>query len=143
MRRFYSWLMVVSLLCGGTALFAASAKTPDELQKDMQRAGTAQQALAKALRANDFSGAQMQAKEMKEAIVDAHAFWTSKKKADAVKFSTDTQAKLDALTKALAAKDAAASTAAQRDVAVACGSCHKVYRATDENNKFIIKPGTI
>lgn len=143
MRRFYSLLMAVSLLCGGTALLAASAKTPDELQKDMQRAGTAQQALAKAIRANDFADAQKQAKDMKDAIVDAHGFWASKKKADAVKFSTETQAKLDALEKALAAKDAAGAGTAQRDVAVACGSCHKVYRATDDNNKFIIKPGTI
>jgi cytochrome c556 len=135
--------MVVSLLGGGSALLAATAKTPVDLQKDMQHAGMAQQALTKAIRSTDYAGAQKQTKEMKEALVDAHGFWVSKKKADAVKFSLDTQAKLDALDKALSAKDATAISTAQRDVAVACGTCHKTYRATDDNNKFIIKPGTI
>lgn len=143
MRRLYSLLIVVSLICGGSALVAAVAKTPADLQKDMQRAGMAQQALAKSVRSTDYADAQKQAQEMKAALVDAHPFWTSKKKVDAVKFSTDTQAKLDALQKALTSKDATAINTAQRDVAVACGACHKVYRGVDENNKFIIKPGTI
>ena len=143
MRRIYSLLLVVSLAGSGSALIAATAKTPADLQKDMQRAGMAQQALAKSIRSTDYTDAQKQTQELKEALADAHGFWTSKKKADAVKFSADTQAKLDTLQKALTSKDATAINTAQRDVAVACGACHKVYRATDENNKFIIKPGTI
>ena len=143
MRRIYSLLLVVSLAGSGSALIAATAKTPADLQKDMRRAGMAQQALAKSIRSTDYTDAQKQAQDMKEALVDAHGFWTSKKKADAVKFSVETQAKLDALQKALTSKDATAINTAQRDVAVACGACHKVYRGTDENNKFIIKPGTL
>lgn len=143
MRRIYSLLVAVSLVCSGSALMAATAKTPTDLQKDMQRAGMAQQALAKAIRTTDYTDAQKQAQEMKAALEDAHGFWTSKKKADAVKFSTDAQAKLVELAKALTAKDATKISASQRDVAVACGACHKVYRGVDENNKFIIKPGTI
>ena len=27
-------------------------------------------------------------------------------------------------------------------VGTACASCHRVYRTTDDNNNFIIKPGT-
>jgi cytochrome c556 len=143
MRRFHSWLIVVSLVASGGALAAATATTPADLQNVMQRAGKAQQALAKAIRSTDYAGAQTQTKEMKAALVDAHGFWKATKKADAIKFSTEAQAKVDALDKALAAKNATAITVAQRDVAVACGACHKVYRGVDENNKFIIKPGTI
>ena len=36
-----------------------------------------------------------------------------------------------------------AITAAYRAVGASCNTCHKVYRATDENNQFIIKPGTV
>jgi hypothetical protein len=143
MRRILSFLIAVSLVSGGAALFAATVKTPDDLQKTMQHAGMAQQALAKAVRATDYTTASQQVKEMKTALADAHTFWTAKKKADAVKFSLDAQAKLEALDKAVASKNAAGITAAQREVAVACGACHKVYRGVDDNNKFIIKPGTI
>jgi cytochrome c556 len=53
--------------------------------------------------------------------------------------------KLDALDKALSDKapDNAKVTAAYKEATGSCTSCHRVYRGTDANNQFIIKPGTI
>jgi cytochrome c556 len=68
-----------------------------------------------------------------------------KKRADGTQFTKDTVAKIDDLNKLLTAKtpDQAAITAAYRAVGASCNSCHKVYRGVDENNQFIIKPGTV
>jgi cytochrome c553 len=41
------------------------------------------------------------------------------------------------------ARSQAKATAAYRDAATSCNSCHKVYRGVDANNQFIIKPGTV
>ncbi len=54
-------------------------------------------------------------------------------------------AKLDALDKILSDKapDNAKVSAAYKEAAASCTGCHRVYRGTDANNQFIIKPGTI
>jgi cytochrome c556 len=39
--------------------------------------------------------------------------------------------------------DQQAVLAAQKTVGGTCGACHKTYRAQDENQKYIIKPGSI
>jgi cytochrome c556 len=68
-----------------------------------------------------------------------------KKREDATKFTQDTLTKIDSLKKLLDAKtpDQTAITAGYREVGTACATCHRVYRTTDDNNNFIIKPGTV
>ena len=39
--------------------------------------------------------------------------------------------------------DPAAATAALKEVGASCRACHKVYRATDAEENFILKPGSI
>ena len=38
---------------------------------------------------------------------------------------------------------AAAAGASLKAVGAACRSCHQVYRATDADNNFILKPGSL
>jgi hypothetical protein len=76
---------------------------------------------------------------------NAQNFWELKKKDDAIAFSKDTIAKLEAFEKAISAStvDPAAATAAQKEYAGTCRNCHMKYRDRDANGNYIIKPGTI
>ena len=142
MRRILMYVVACAVL-GSMAVSAEKAKTAEDLQKSMKKLGPAQQATNKAIQAMAYADAKKQVAVMKSEISDATNFWVIKKKDDAVRFSQETVAKLDALDKALDGKDQTTITAAYRDAGTACTSCHRVYRATDENNQFIIKPGTV
>jgi len=142
MRRILTYVVACAVL-GSVAVSADKAKTAEDLQKAMKKLGPAQQATNKAIQAMAYADAKKQVALMKSEVSDAANFWVIMKKDDAVKFTQDTTAKLDALDKALDGKDQAAITSAYRDAGAACSSCHRVYRSTDENNQFIIKPGTV
>jgi cytochrome c556 len=144
MRRFLTFVLACAM-ASGVALVAEKAKTPDDLSAAMKKIGTSQQALGKAINAMAYPDAKKNLATIRSEVKDAGAFWELKKKADAVKFTEDVVTKIDALDKLLEAKtpDQAAITAASREVATTCAGCHRVYRATDDNNKFIIKPGTV
>jgi cytochrome c556 len=144
MRRIVTYVLACAVV-SGIAVSAEKAKTADDLQKAMKKVGPAQQALNKSIQAMAYADAKKQLAVMKSEIVDAENFWVVKKKDDAVKFSHETVAKIDALDKLLDAKtpDQAAVTTAYREMGASCNGCHRVYRGTDENNQFIIKPGSV
>jgi cytochrome c556 len=143
MRRFLTYVLAGTLV--GAVVSAEKAKTAEDLQRAMKKIGPTQQAVNKSIQAMAYPDAKKQLATMKADVVDAENFWVVKKKDDAVKLSHDTVAKIDALDKLLDAKpaDQAAITTAYREVGAACASCHRIYRSTDENNQFIIKPGTV
>lgn len=62
-----------------------------------------------------------------------------------MKFNKDALAKIDALDKVLSSGtlDVAAATVAYKETGAACRSCHSQYRTEDENNAYILKPGTV
>jgi cytochrome c556 len=144
MRRFVTYVLAFAM-AGGVAVMAEKAKTAEDLDKAMKRIGPAQQAVNKAIQAMAYVDAKKQLDVVKTTLKDAETFWVTKKKADGTKFTDETVMKIDTLEKLLDAKapDQAAITTAYREVGTACASCHRVYRATDENNNFILKPGSI
>ena len=143
MRRVFTYVLMFAM--AGTVMMAEKAKTADDVVKAMKKVGTTQQALNKAIQGMQYADAKKNVEIMKTTLTDAENFWVLNKKADAQGFSKDVLAKLDALDKMLADKapDQAKATAAYRESAAACNSCHKVYRGVDANNQFIIKPGSI
>ena len=143
MRRFVTFVLTLAL--AGTALMAEKAKTAEDMDKAMKKVGTTQQAVNKAIQAMAYADARKQVEIVRTTLTDAENFWVVNKKADAQQFSKEVLGKLDALDKALAEKapDQAKVTAAYKEATASCTSCHRVYRGTDANNQFIIKPGTI
>ena len=143
MRRVFTFVLTLAL--AGTALMAEKAKTAEDMDKAMKKVGTTQQAVNKAIQAMAYADARKQVEIVKTTLTDAENFWVVNKKADAQQFSKEVLGKLDALDKVLAEKapDQAKVTAAYKEAAASCTSCHRVYRGTDANNQFIIKPGTI
>ncbi len=143
MRSFLT--LAVTFALAGTALMAEKAKTADDMDKAMKKVGTTQQTVNKMIQSMQFADAKKNVEIMKATLTDAENFWVLNKKADAQTFSKDVISKLDALDKILADKapDQAKATMAYREASAACNSCHKVYRGTDANNQFIIKPGAV
>jgi cytochrome c556 len=119
--------------------------TPEELDKVMKKSGPAMQATQKAMGAGSYAEARKQMATVKQAVVDSQTFWVEHKREDALKFNKDTLAKIDAFEKMIATDkvDPAAATAALKEVGASCRACHKVYRATDAEENFILKPGSI
>jgi cytochrome c556 len=144
MRRVFTLVLTFAVAASAVAA-AEKAKTAEDIDKAMKKVGTTQQAVNKAIQAMAYADAKKQVEIVKTTLSDAENFWKLNKKDDAVKFSQDTLGKLDVLDKALTEKtpDNAKVTAAYKDAAASCTSCHRVYRGTDANNQFIIKPGTI
>jgi cytochrome c556 len=143
MRRFTTYVLAV-LMAASVALAASQkASTPEDLDKAMKRIQPANGALNKAIKTMAWADAKKQVAIVEEALVDAHNFWVVKKKDDAIKMSSDAQAKLKALKTLLdrPSPDSATVTAAAREFASSCLGCHKAYREQDANQQFVLKPG--
>lgn len=138
-----------ALVVWAAALAAGQkASTPAELDKVMKRAGPAMREIQKALKSAAppvASDVRAQMAVVRRSVEDSAEFWIERKKEDAVKMNREALAKIDAFEKAVTADpvDRATAMGALREVDVACRACHKVYRDTDEDNNYIIKPGTI
>lgn len=143
--RFSVYAGVMVLAWSGAVVGAQKVTTPEELDKVMKKAGPAMQATQKAVGAGAYADVKTQIATVKQAVLDSQNFWIEHKKDDALKFNKDTLAKIDEFEKVVAGDkvDPAAAAAALKAVGGACRSCHQVYRATDEENNFILKPGSI
>lgn len=144
MRRFVTYLLTFAV-AGSVVVLAEKAKTAEDLDKAMKKVGTTQQTVNKMIQTMQYADAKKNVEIMKATLADAENFWLLNKKTDAQGFSKDVIAKLDALDKILSDKapDNAKVSAAYKEAAASCTGCHRVYRGTDANNQFIIKPGTI
>ena len=143
----------MSLIIAGVCAFtlvarmhaAENVQTAEGLEKAMKKIGPAQQALSKAIQAMAYTDAKKQLEVIEVELKNAQKFWVTKKRADATKFTVGTLEKVDSLKKLLGAKspDPMAVANVYREVGIACAACHRVYRTTDNDNKFILKPGTV
>ena len=140
-------LALAAVALWSVAFLAAQGKvsTPEELDKTMKRVNEANRAMAKALGSSAWGDVRTQLAIVKQGVTDAESFWILHKKEDAQKFTKDVLAKLDAFGKLVATDtvDGAAAAVAAKEVGAACRSCHMVYRAQDDKQQYIIKPGTI
>jgi len=98
---------------------------------------------------NRVSGNQAVAKTnlatLKSGITEAQAFWVANKRTDAVDFTKTVLKKLDDLDKLISAPtlDSTVALAAVQDLNKSCTECHKVYRTTDDDGRYILKPGSV
>jgi cytochrome c556 len=143
--RFRVYAGVLLLAWSAVVVGAQKVTTPEELEKVMKKAGPAMQASQKAMGAGSYAEVRTQIATVRQAVLDSQTFWIEHKRDDALKFNKDTLAKIDEFEKTVATDtvDAAAAKASLTAVGAACRSCHRVYRATDADNNFIIKPGSL
>jgi cytochrome c556 len=140
MRRFITYVTTV-LIAASAVLAAQKATTPEDLDRAMKKIAPANSALNKAIKSTSWADARKHVATVEEALVDAHNFWVVKKKDDAIKMSSDAQAKLKALKTTLepASPDSAKVMAAAREFSSSCLGCHKVYREQDASAQYVLK----
>ena len=143
MRRFVMTAAALAVACTGV-MIAQKVSSADDLDKVMKRAGAFRQ-VDKAIQSNNAADAKAQLAIVKQAVQQSQSFWIEHKKEDAVKLNKESLAKLDELEKTLSAQpfDIATATAKFKETGGSCRSCHQQYRAEDENNNYILKPGSV
>lgn len=141
--RVYTAALIV--MWAGAMVVAQKVSTPEELDKVMKKVQPAMQAANKAVGSNAFAEAAKQLAIVRQAVDDSRTFWLEHKKEDAIKFNKETVAKIEEAEKLLTGPkpDAAAATAAVKQVGASCRSCHEVYRVRDADNNWVLKPGSI
>jgi hypothetical protein len=149
--RFFAPALVLAWSCAvGVAVMTVGAQgqkvtTPEQLDKVMKAVQEANRPVAKAIASGAYADARKGLATVKENVVTSRSFWIEHKKDDAVKLNEEAVAKIEALEKLLAAEpvDQAAAQAAMKEVGGSCRACHQKYRATDAENNYILKPGSI
>jgi cytochrome c556 len=141
--RVYAAAML--LAWSGAVIVAQGQKvtTPEQLDKVMKQ--VQMPAIQKALKSQAYGDARKALATAKENVLLSQSFWVEHKKDDAVKMNKETIAKIETLEKLIATDtvDAPAVEAALKEVGASCRTCHQQYRATDAENNFILKPGSI
>ena len=135
------------LAWSGAVVMAQTQKvtTPEQLDKVMKQVQPAMQAMQKAFKSQAYADVRKNLATAKENVLLSQSFWIEHKKDDAVKLNKDVLAKMEELEKIVATDtvDVPAAEAAMKGVGESCRACHKQYRATDAENNFILKPGSI
>jgi hypothetical protein len=130
-----------------TAAVAATQepKRLEDLIRVMKKDGPAQQALVKAIVAGDKAGAVTSLATLKAGITAAQGFWAANKRSDAVDITRTVLKKIDALQKLVSvpAFDGSAALSAAQDLNRSCTDCHRIYRTTDDDGHFTLKPGSL
>ena len=146
MRRFVFSVGVFATVWVMAAVAAAQAKpTLEQLDRVMKKDGPAQQGLVKAIVAGNQTTAKQNLLTLQQGIAEAQTFWVANKRADALEFSKTVLKKLDGLDKLLSTPtfDSTTALAAVQDLNKSCTDCHKVYRTTDDDGHYILKPGSV
>ena len=146
MRRFVSWVGVIAIVWVMAVVAAAQGKPSlEKLDRVMKKDGPAQQALVKALVAGNQAAAKQNLLTLQQGIAEAQTFWVANKRTDAIEFTKTVLKKLDGLDKLISAPtlDSTAALTAVQDLNRSCTDCHKVYRSTDDDGRYILKPGSV
>jgi hypothetical protein len=146
MRSFVSKVGILAVLWASAAIVAAQAKpSVEELDRIMKKDGPAQQALVKALVSGDKAGARTHLATLKTGITEGQKFWSANKRTDALDITKTVLAKIDALDKMIGAPNFESATAltAVQDLNRSCTDCHRIYRTTDDDGHYMLKPGSV
>ena len=146
MRRFVSVVLSLGFVWAAAVVTSAQAKPSiEQLDRIMKKDGPAQQALVKAIVAGNQAAARQNLGVLQQGIAEARISWVANKRTDALDFTKTVLQKIDAIDKMLTAPtmDSNATLAAVQDLNKSCTECHKVYRTTDDDGHYILKPGTV
>jgi hypothetical protein len=144
MRRFVVYAAALCVMLSSVVIAQRKISTPEELDQVMKRAGAFRR-VDRAIQTKNPAEARSELATVYRAVADSQSFWIEHKRDDAVKLNKETLAKLEALGKMLSGPtlDVAAATAAFKEAGGACRACHQQYRVENENNEYMLKPGSV
>jgi cytochrome c556 len=144
MRSVRTYAVAAMAVWVGVVAAGAQTKisTPEEYDKVMKAVGKANSQLQEAVKNGTFAEAKTALATIRQSFTLAETFWVANKKDEAVKLTKDAAAKAEALDKALAASapDAAAVTAAFKELGASCRGCHMGWRVRDAEGNYQINP---
>lgn len=143
MQRFLMWTAALTVVLA-VGVTAQANLTPEDHAKIMKANAGAGGAINKAVASGAAADAKTQVATLRTNYMSLQAFYTAKKKDDAVAILKDGLSQLDALDKLLSAAtvDPMAVQAAMKQFqGNTCGACHKLYREGDAQTGFHFKAG--
>jgi hypothetical protein len=146
MRRFLLCASASLAILGAVVLAQGKVTSAEDYAKLMKANAQAAGAMNKAIGSGAFADARTQVATLRTNYMELQAFWSDKKKDDAVGIVKDGLTRLDALDKMLGAAtvDQMAAQAAGKEFGGAtCGACHKLYREGDAQSGFKFKDGVL
>ena len=146
MRRFLLCASALLAILGAVVLAQGKVTSAEDYAKLMKANAQAAGAMNKAIGSGAFADARTQVATLRTNYMELQAFWSDKKKDDAVGIVKDGLTRLDALDKMLGAAtvDQMAAQAAGKEFGGAtCGACHKLYREGDAQSGFKFKDGVL
>jgi predicted NAD-dependent protein-ADP-ribosyltransferase YbiA (DUF1768 family) len=140
-----SWIACAFVVA--TASLAAQAGQPmkmaiasaEDYSKAMKEVGAQSAALRKAVASAAEPDVAASAAKLETVFKDVQAYWENKKVDDATTAAKNAVAASQAITKAVAAHDMAAVTAASTTLNAQCASCHMAHRERLPDGSFQMK----
>jgi cytochrome c556 len=114
-------------------------KSEEEYDKVMKQVGATFGAVRKGMEGQSADAAK-DAERLAALFKDAQAFWTERKVTDASEWAGTAMTHAQALSKAIAAKDASAAAEAAKSLGGVCQTCHTKYRDKAADGGWRIKP---
>lgn len=141
MQRFLTWTAALTVAFA-VSVAAQATLTLEDHAKIMKANGQAAQATNKAIGSGAVADAKAGVTTLRTNYTNLMAFYTAKKKDDAVANLKSAMTQLDAVDKALSATppDTMAAQAAMKMFQGSCGACHKQYRDGDAQTGYKFKP---
>jgi mono/diheme cytochrome c family protein len=133
------WLASAFVLSAG-AVFGQEAPAPpagapkvalaeeEDYSKAMKEVAARNTALRKSLASSSDADALASAARLEVIFKDVQAYWENRKAEDAVTAAKNAVAAAQSISKAVAAHDPAATTAALQALGGTCGACHSAHR---------------
>ena len=130
MKRVLSFVILSSFALAASLAAQAPAKIASEADyaATMKEVGQNNGVMTKSIKGDMPDEASKAAMRLETLFKSVHAYWSEKKVADATTAAQTAVTNLQAVQKALTAKDMAAAEAARATVAAQCMACHTAHR---------------
>lgn len=129
------------LLSAGAVGLAQKVVNVDEFDRAMKTIGAAFEGVKQATASKSYAEAKIPLALSRQVLASSRPFWEASQRSDVAKMTRAAVARLDALDKALSAKnvDPSAVTAALDEVTRACDACHATEREGNPQVGYRIK----
>ena len=143
MRRFSVLLVAVAVVCVGSVIAQTKIASPQDYTMVMKSNAQNMGGTNKAIMSGAYADAKASLATVRGNFMALQAFWTEKKKDDAVKIVATALGQIDTLDKTLSAAtvDQMAALAQAKMIQGSCGACHGAYREGDAQSGFKFKDG--
>jgi cytochrome c556 len=134
-----AFIVATATLAAQAPMAKTSISSEDDYSKAMKEVGAQNNALRKAIQTPSEADVAASAAKLETIFKDVQAYWENKKVDDAATAAKNAVAATQAISKAAAAHDMAAATAASTTLGQQCMTCHTAHRERQPDGSFKMK----